>query len=155
MRPLFGSPVGRGAPTPSCNLGDFLVGASSVTIGGAAPGVLRHVYLRYVLGLFLRMRGFVGLVLVVNVGAVPPTPSVAASSPSEFGKARPFVIASIAFLKSLMAAFLGLFFKRWMLSTHSCATSLLCCWSDSVGSWQCCGSKSCDDNVLYALFSGM
>ena len=48
--------------------------------------------------------------LVVTVGAVAPTPSVAASSPSEVGKALPFIIASIAFLKSLMAAFLGLFF---------------------------------------------
>ena len=97
MRPLFGSPVGRGAPTPSCNLGDLLVRASPVTMGVAAPGVLRRVCLRCVLGLFLRTRGFVGLVLVVTVCAGAPTPSVAASSPSEAGKARPFIIASIAF----------------------------------------------------------
>ena len=97
MRSLFGSPVGRGTPTPSFNLGDLLVGASPATMGGAAPGVLRRVCLRCVLGLFLRTRGFVGLVLVVTVGVVALTPYVAASSPSEVGKARPFIIASITF----------------------------------------------------------
>ena len=78
-------PVGRGVPSPSCNLGDLLVGASPVTMGGAAPSVLRHVCLRCVLGLLLRTRGFLGLVLVVTVGAGAPTPSVVASSPSEAG----------------------------------------------------------------------
>ena len=97
MRPLFGSPVSRGAPTQSCNLGDLLVCRPSVAMGGAAPGVLCRVCLRYVLGLFLRTRGFVGLVIVVTAGAGALTPSVAAFSPSEAGKAPPFIIASIAF----------------------------------------------------------
>ena len=97
MWPLFGSPVGRGAPTLSCNLSGLLVGASSVTMGGAAAGVLCRVCLRCVLSLFLRTQGFVGFVLVVTAGAGAPTPSVAASSPSEAGKARPFIIASINF----------------------------------------------------------
>ena len=81
MRPLFGSPVGCGA-TSSFNLGDFLVGVSAVTMGGAVPGVLRRVCLSYVLGLFLRTRGFVGLLLFVTVVAGGSTPSVAAFSPS-------------------------------------------------------------------------
>ena len=62
MQQLFGSPVGRDAATQSFNLGDLLVGASTVSMGGAAPGVLRRVCLRCVLGLLLRTRGFVGLV---------------------------------------------------------------------------------------------
>ena len=56
-----------------------------MTIGGGAPGVLRLVCRRCVLGFSLRTRGFVGLVLVVIVGADAPTPSVAAASPSEVG----------------------------------------------------------------------
>ena len=71
----------------------------------------------------------------------PHPPPVAVFSPSEAGTVPPLIIVSIAFFKSLMAAFLGLFFKRWMLSIHSCATSLLCCCSVSVGNWQCCGKK--------------
>ena len=41
-----------------------------------------------------------------------------------------------------IAVFLGLFFKYWTLSIHSCATSFLCCCSDSVGSWQYYGKRS-------------
>ena len=96
MRPLFGSPVGRGA-TPSFNLGDILVGASAVTMGVVVPGVSRRVFLRCVLGLLLRTRGFVEFVLVVTVVAGGSTPSVAAFSPSEVGSAPPFIIASLAF----------------------------------------------------------
>ena len=96
MQLLFGSPVGRGA-TPSFNLGDLLVGASAVTMGGTVPGILRRVCLRCILGLLLRTRGFVGLLLVVTVVAGCPTPSVAAFSPSEVGNVPPFIIASIAF----------------------------------------------------------
>ena len=97
MRPLFGSPVGRGAATPSFNLGDLLVGASAVTMDCAASGVFRRVCLRCILGLLLRTRRFVELVLVVTAVAGVPTPSVAASSPSEVGNVPPFIIASIAF----------------------------------------------------------
>ena len=126
MWPLFGSPVGRSA-TPSFNLSDLLVGASPVITGGAVPGVLRHVCLRCVLGLILKTRGFVGLVLVATVVAGGSTPSVAAFSPSEVGNVTLFIIASIAFFKSLIAAFLGLLLSCWTLSIHSFATSLLCC----------------------------
>ena len=97
MRPLFGSPVGRGAPTPACNLCDLLVGASSVTMGGTAPGVLCRVFLRCVPRLFLKARGFVRLVLVVTGVVGTSTPSVAASSPSEVGNVPPFIIVSITF----------------------------------------------------------
>ena len=96
MRPLFGSPVGRGT-TPSFNLGDLLAGDSAVTIGGAVPCVLRRICLRCVLGLFPGTRRFVGLVLVVTVAAGGPTPFVAAFLPSEVGNVPPFIIASIAF----------------------------------------------------------
>ena len=96
MRLLFGSPVVRGA-TPSFNLGNLLVGSSAVIMGGTVPGVLRRVYLRCVLGLLLRTRGFVGLVLVVTVVAGGSTPSVPAFSPSEVGSVPPFIIASIVF----------------------------------------------------------
>ena len=96
MRPLFGSPVGRGA-TLSFNLGDRLVGSSAVTMGGAVPGVLHHVCVRCVLGLLLRTCRFVGLVLVVTVVAGSSTPSVAAFSPSEVGSVSPFIIAPIVF----------------------------------------------------------
>ena len=126
MWPLFGPPVGRGA-TPSFNLGDLLVGASVVTMGGAVPGVLRRVCLKCDLGLFLRTCGFFGLVLVVTVVAGGPTPSVAAFSLSGVGNVSPLIIASIVFFKSLMAVFLGLFLSCWTLSIHSFATSLLCC----------------------------
>ena len=97
MRPLLGSPVGRGAATLPFNLGDLLVRAPAVTLGVAAPGVLRRVCLRCVFGLFLRTRRFVGLVLAVTAVAGVPEPSVAASSPSEFGKVPSFIIVSIAF----------------------------------------------------------
>ena len=110
MRALVGSPVGRVA-VPSFNLDDLRGGASSVTIGGATPGVLRRVCLRCVLGLVLRTRGFVRLVLVVTGVDGVPTPSVAAFSPSEVGNVPPFIIILVAFFKSLMAAFLDLFFK--------------------------------------------
>ena len=109
MRALLGLPVGRGACSSSCSRGDLLTVGSTVTMGGAAPGVLRRVLLRCVLGLFLRTRGFVGLVLVVtDIGCVC-SPSVAASTPSEVGTAPPLMIVSIALFKSLMAIFLGLF----------------------------------------------
>ena len=95
MRALFGSPVGRGA-FPSFNRGDLLVGASSVTMGRAAPGILRRVCLRCVLGLYLRT-GFFGLVLIVTGVAGAPTSSVAAFSPSEVGNVSSFIIVSITF----------------------------------------------------------
>ena len=155
MRALLGSPVGRGACTPSCRRGDRLFGVSPPTIGGVAPGVLRRVCLRCVLGFSLRTRGFVGLVLVVTGAAGGWAPSVVALSPSVAGSAPPFAIVSIAFFKFLIAAFLGLFLRRWMLSIHSCATSLLCCCSVSVGNWQCCGKRSYEADVLYALVSGI
>ena len=97
MRALLGPPVGRVVCTPSCSRGDLLVGASSATTGGAAPGVFRRVCVRCVISLFLRTRGFVGLVLVVTGSASGPTPSVAALSPSEVGNVPPFIIALIAF----------------------------------------------------------
>ena len=97
MRPLFGSPVGHGTATLSFNLGDLLVGAFTMTTGGAVPGVLRRACLRCVLGLLIRTRGFVGLVLVVTVADGGPTPAVAAFSPSEVGNVPPFIIVSIAF----------------------------------------------------------
>ena len=90
MRPLFSSLVGRGA-TPSFNLGDLVVGAPAVTMGGTVPGVLCRVCLRCVLGLLLRTRGIVELVLVVTIVAGGPTPSVAAFSPSEVGNVPPFI----------------------------------------------------------------
>ena len=124
-------------------------------MGDAASGILRRVCLRCVLGLFLRTRGFVGLLLVVTGADGAPTPSVPASSPSEVGKVLPLIIVLIDFFKFLMAVFLSLFLSRWMLSIHSCANSLLCCCSVSVSSWQCCGNKSCDVEVRYALVSGM
>ena len=106
MWALFGSPVGH-TVIPSFNLGDLCVGASSATISGAAHGVLRRVCLRCVLGLFLRTRGFVGLVLVVTGVAGVPTPSVDAFSLSEVGNVPPFIIVSITFFRSLIAVFLG------------------------------------------------
>ena len=66
-------------------------------MGGVASGVLRRVCLRCVLGLLLKTCGFVELVLVVTAVSGVPTPSVAASSPSEVGNVPPFIIALIIF----------------------------------------------------------
>ena len=96
MRALFGSPVGRGT-FYLFNLGDLLVGSSSVTMDGTAPDVLRRICLRCVLGLFRRTRRFFGLVLVVTGVVGAPTPSVAAFSPSEVGNVPPFIIVLIFF----------------------------------------------------------
>ena len=96
MRTLFCSPVGRVA-IPSFNLGDLYGGVSSVTIGGAVPGVLRSVCLRCVIGLFLRTHGVVGLVLVVAGVDGIPTPSVADFLPSEVDNVPPFIIVLIVF----------------------------------------------------------
>ena len=91
MRTLFGSPVGRGTAIPSFTLGDLLVGASSSLIGDAASGILRRACLRCVLGLLLRTRGFVELMLVVDGVVGAPKPSVAVSLPSDVGNVPPFI----------------------------------------------------------------
>ena len=110
MQAQFGCPVGRVA-FPSFNPGDLRVGVSSVTMAGAVPGVLRRVCLRCILGLFLRMHGFVGLVLVVSGVAGAPTPSAVAFSPSEAGNVPPFIIISIVFFQFFDGRLFGLVFQ--------------------------------------------
>ena len=126
---------------------DLLLAGSSATIFGRAPGVFARVALRCVLGLLVRTRGLVGLVLVVIGTGCVCSPSVVAFSPSDAGSFPPATIVSIARLISLMAFCFDLVFKRCKLLSHSAATVLLCCCSDSVGSWQYCGYKSNEAEV--------
>merc|ERR1711966_647216 len=134
MQTLFGLLVVCGAAASRFNRCDLLTAGSSVIVSDVAPGVLLRVCLRCLLGFCLRMCGFVGLVLTVAGVDCSCPPSVASPTPSERDNLPPFVITLIAFFNYLIAVFLGLFFKCWTLLIHSCATSLLCCCSNSVGS---------------------
>ena len=50
---LFGLPVGRRAAVSGFSRLDLLAVGSSVIMGGAAPGVLLRVCLRYIIGFCL------------------------------------------------------------------------------------------------------
>ena len=113
---------------------DRLTAVSVGWTGGVVFGVLRRVFLRCVFVMCLRLRGFVGLVLVVTCTGSLSSPSVASSCLLLRGYMLPFVTMSSARLRFLIALFLVLFFKRCTLSINSSATSLVCLWSDKVGS---------------------
>ena len=138
MRLLFGSSDWSGMICSGSNLLDLLLAGSSVTIGGKVPGVLARVVLRCVLGFWARTRGFVGLVLVVIGTGCTCSHSVVDLSPSVVDNWPPATIVLMARLISFIAFLFDLFFKRCKLLSHSTAAVLLCCCSDSVGSWQCC-----------------
>ena len=89
---------------------DLLLVSLAAVIGGMESGVLSLVSLRCVLGLFARTRGFVGLVVVVTVGAcgsvfTTSAPSVLCSSPHIFGNGPPSIMMRIAFLISWIVFF--------------------------------------------------
>ena len=101
---LLGSALCSGAAS-EFSLLDLCLLSNVAAIGGVDQGVFARVSLRCVLGFLSRMRGLVGLVDVVIVGAcvcasAPSSPSVLFFSPSVAGTGPPLMMISIAFLIS-------------------------------------------------------